>query len=277
MQSLLNKSARIGDKLIKQTVNVSKINYDIFNRRVPSSRLLTYFRPARNFHSIWTNQRSHFHSSLVRPLLTSTRLGAAANRPPASPSNRPSDHAYSSHLDGEYTDLVDQTFQTTRLSFTNLPKIYLPKHFRGKKMSAANGTAKWHLKNIFYLLKTNYEEEEENRKPINNRFDVLTDYTRCLGDFWECTITVSYPNKQFFKAKSRRKQEAENNASQLAMQWLKDQGIFLNFIFYLNKIKLAKMTKRFPLFHRRCERGQSTGRSGETKTSKAHRLEERHS
>ena len=222
MRNLFNKSARIGDKLIKQTVNAPKLNYD-FRRHFASSRLLTNCRHVRTFSLIPTNQRSSFHSSITKSLLTKPPE-KPANHASASLSIQLSKHAYSSEHGKKYSDLIDTSFQTTSLSFTRLPEIRLPKHLRSKKMSAASGTAKWHLKNIFYLLKTHYEEEEENRKPIKNRFDVLTDYTRCGGDFWECTITVSYPFRQFFKAQSRRKQEAENNACQLALQWIKDQG-----------------------------------------------------
>lgn len=223
MRNLFNKSATIGDKLIKQTVNAPKLNYD-FRRHFASSRLLTNGRHVRTFSLISTNQRAPFHSS-------TTRSPLAPRRPLASHTSvslfiKLSKHAYSSKPD-EQSDLIDSNnFQSTSFSFTTLPSlptVRLSKkeleRLKPKKM-AANGTAtaKWHLKNIQHML-----ECMNDRK---NRFDVTTEYTRLPGDFWECTITARYPGlkSRQFKAQSRRKNDAETNACNVALEYLKDQG-----------------------------------------------------
>lgn len=96
------------------------------------------------------------------------------------------------------------------------------------------GRAKWHLKNVFYLLKNNYEDDEdESKKNRNvNRFNVQTDFYK-RNDIWFCQITLFHPTKQTFESSSRRKQEAEDNTSYNALLWLKEQGIY--FIFNLNR------------------------------------------
>lgn len=127
---------------------------------------------------------------------------------------------------------LNEQFNSTELSIVQPPTITV-KRFYGKrttrsKMSLESpGQSKWHLKNVFFLLKNNCADEEDEgpRKFKNlNRFNVLTDFRQKGDHVWCCAITIFHPTKQTFEAFSKRKQEAEDNASYSAIQWLKEQG-----------------------------------------------------
>lgn len=212
MQSLFNKSSRFSNQLIKQT---NQFNYDLFDRLI-NNRTLTLFIESPLSTKL-LNKSTNYSSINLVTQLSKHAYSPSSNRDKQEPS----------------CDLLKENFKTTELSVGKSPELYLlrsleRKHLRSKdkKMSIKTVTSsKWHLKNVLYLLKNHYEEEEDDRKFKNpNRFNFSMDF-RNVSQNWECTITIFHPNRQEFKAISRRKTDAEENACYHALEWLKQQGI----------------------------------------------------
>lgn len=138
----------------------------------------------------------------------------------------------------------DFQFKTTIISSTVLPEIDAGNYTKkfGKELTEGSlsnlkmslegaGKPKWHLKNVFYLLKKNEEEDDEKKFKNLNKFNVTTDF-RKAEDLWICSTTLYHPTRQTFESSSRRKIDAEDSAAYQAMLWLREQGYFHSYFYY---------------------------------------------
>lgn len=84
-----------------------------------------------------------------------------------------------------------------------------------------SGSAKWHLKNVFHLLRS-LKEEEGHPNTVRD-FTPRMDF-EAGRDVWGCTITLMYPSRMQFRGRHRKKTDAENEASKKALEWLQEKG-----------------------------------------------------
>jgi hypothetical protein len=236
MQNLTNRNLlSLSDKLIKSTINDIHLNRQLTNLHTFSSfnslsinELLNRRKHLINHNKQQINSFVQLSSKLLNNQSTTNQLFLSYS---FGRLIKCSNYCQFYSVHKKEFEFLDQNFKTTGIQEGTLPQIRIPKsllHLKSVKkvdMSLNSpGKAKWHLKNVFYLLKTNYEDDEDDKRFKNsNRFNVLTDFRKEeIG--WQCLITLFHPSKQIFKASSRRKQEAEDNASYNALLWLKEQG-----------------------------------------------------
>jgi len=245
MRNWFLNSIRLNDKLLcnhlfKLNINLSRTSF-ILASQASSSPLLKSSHLLNNHFSSSHKHKSDFESEFKSSFKESNNLFDQIE---------------------EENKFLSQNFKTTEISIGQLPRIRIPTRWNNHKnrrklkpefkelcdsetMSLDNpGQAKWHLKNVFYLLRSNNpDDDEEQRKFKNsvNKYDVLTDFSY-VGNQWSCQITIFYPNKQSFVASGPQKKDAEDNASLKTVNWLKEKGVINvdNKPILLEKQKLKK-------------------------------------
>ena len=234
MQNFLNKNRGVNDKLIK-LIGYSA-NYDYYlNRQLTNFKHIRTFSLFKNSSIKLSTKRSsvcEFTFNQTSNQLSTKLLIKSTNHSTKLISQLNHAQFYSDWTSEQEFDFLNNnnnSFNTTEIGFTQLPDLKLDRRRKGRRFNRemsldSPGKPKWHLKNVFYLLKTNYEDDDEKAFKNVNRFNVLTDFKKD-GDVWLCLITLFHPSKQTFRANSKRKLEAEDNASLNAILWLRDQGI----------------------------------------------------
>lgn len=128
------------------------------------------------------------------------------------------------HCNGKkFSFHLEENFKTTSITLTEAPPSIqfqqTTRKNKDKEKSLSVCNAKWHLNNVFALLKDNCGENVRDSQRSRNETAF-----QFKDDIWYCKITLFHPFEQSFQMSSKRKLEAEENASDIALTWLKQQG-----------------------------------------------------